>query len=60
MSSSQNSYESVSSALSNTEDLGSKLAFGIAEVLVKGTICGIVHLGVFTILKKKFIVDKVS
>ena len=51
MSSSQNSYESASSALSNTEDLGPKLVWGVGEVLVKGTICGMVHLLVFTILK---------
>ncbi|CAK85731.1 unnamed protein product (macronuclear) [Paramecium tetraurelia] len=53
MSSSQNSYESASSALSNTEDLVSKLSQGVVEVLVKGTICGMVHLLVFTVLKQK-------
>lgn len=39
--------------MSNSEDLPKKLAYGIFEVLVKGAICGTVHLAVFTILKKK-------
>ncbi|CAD8079255.1 unnamed protein product [Paramecium primaurelia] len=59
MSSSQNSYESASTALSNPGDLAGKFSWGIAEVLVKGTICGMVHLFVFTVLKQKFITDKV-
>lgn len=59
MSSSQHSDESVSTALLNSGDLVEKLSFGIVEVLVKGRICWMVHLFVFTIPKQNFMTDKV-
>lgn len=57
--SSMNYSDSVSSAFTNTEELPKKILENIVEPLVKGTICGIVHLVVFTMLKHKFI-DKVK
>ncbi|CAD8092447.1 unnamed protein product [Paramecium sonneborni] len=59
MSSSQNSYESGSTSVTNTEDQLKQVAWGVGEVLVKGTICGIAHLAVFTILRHSFIIDKI-
>jgi hypothetical protein len=57
--SSMNYSDSVSSAFTNTEELPKKILENIVAPLVKGTICGIVHLVVFTMLKHKFI-DKVK